>query len=187
MNRELKFPGQKPSERIQLLIRKHWIIDIKIALTFLMFGVLPFGAAVMGIIYFYEGAVTDNFLMGVLAFLVYFLITLVVVYVKWLNEELDVIIITNERVVSHDQVDLFHRKISETNINQIQDVIGIEKGFLGNMLHFGELKLQTAAHHILFEIHHASNPYQMAREVLDIREKYVDKESVDHHTAFTNL
>jgi hypothetical protein len=180
MNRVLKFPGQKPGEEIQLLVRKHWIIDVKIAITFLVFGVLPFGASVMGIVYFYEGAVTDNLLMGVLAFLLYFLITLVAVYVKWLNEELDVIIITNERVIAHDQIDLFHREISETSISQVQDVIGIEKGILGHLFHFGQLRMQTAAHHIVFEIHNVGVPYVLSRQILDIRDKFIDKEKFEH-------
>jgi len=179
MNRELKFPGQKPNEDIQILVRKHWIIDVKIASTFFVFGIIPFGTALLGTIFYYEGGITENFLLGVMAFLVYSLITLAAIYVKWLNEELDVIIITNERVLSHDQVDLFHREISETSISQVQDVIGIEKGIFGHLFHYGTLRMQTAAHHIVFEIQHVAKPYVKAREILDLRDRYIDKEKFE--------
>lgn len=179
MNRVLRFPGQKESEKIQILVRKHWIIDVKIASTFFIFGVLPFGAALLGTIYFYEQAVTQNFLIATMVFLVYFLFTLVAIYVKWLNEELDVIIITNERVLSHDQVDLFHREISETSISQVQDVVGIERGFLGHVFHFGTLKIQTAAHNIVFEINNVNRPYDTARQILDLRDTYLDHEKFE--------
>lgn len=180
MRGELKFPGQKPSENIQLLIRKHWIIDVKIAATFIVFGVLPFAAAVLGTIFYYESGITDNFLLGALAVLIYMLFTFLVIYVKWLNEELDVIIITNERVLSHDQVDLFHRESSETSISQVQDVIGIEKGVLGHVFHYGTMKIQTAAHHIVFNIRNVAQPYHKARLILDIRDKYIDKEKFEN-------
>ena len=185
MNKALKFPGQKPGEEIQLLVRKHWIIYVKIAITFFLFGVLPFGLTMIGIVYAYEGSVTDNLLLAILAFLVYFLITLAAVYVKWLNEELDVIIITNERVIAHDQIDLFHREISETSISQVQDVVGIEKGVLGHIFHFGKLRMQTAAHHIVFEIHNVAVPYVVSRKILDIRDKYIDIEKFERPPVST--
>jgi len=114
---------------------------------------------------------------------------MLITYIKWLNEELDIIIVTNERIVAHDQIDLFHRQVSETNIGQIQDVKGIERGMLGSIFHYGKLEMQTAARDIMFKIQHVRDPYNSARIILDIRDQYIDKEkfeqkheSLIHHT-----
>ncbi len=178
---DYKFPGQKPGEHIQLLVRKHWIIDIRVASVFFILAVLPVVAAI--IIPFIVGNIVfnDTFLLTTLGILIYLLFMLMITYVKWLNEELDLIIVTNERVVSHDQVDLFHRQISETNISQVQDVKGVEHGILGNLLHYGRLSIQTAARDIHFEIQHVNRPYDSARVILDLRDTYMDKEKFEPH------
>lgn len=173
-----RFPGQKPDERIQMLIRKHWIIDVKVFFIFLVLGIVPF----LGMVVF-AALAFDIFMewvgpTGMLIFWVYMLFTMLITYIKWLNEELDIIIVTNERVISHDQVDLFHRQISETNLAQVQDVKGIEKGLFGNIFHYGSLKIQTAAHNIVFEIENVDHPYESARIVLDLRDKALQDQTV---------
>lgn len=174
-----RFPGQKEGETIQLLVRKHWIVDVEIASIFLVLGVPPIIAAGVSAFEFWNGTAEDTFLGLALALWIYLLIATAFTYMKWLNEELDIIIITNERVVSHDQVNLFHRQISETSISQVQDVKGVEKGVLGNVLHYGTLEIQTAAKDIVFRIGHVNKPYQSARLILDVREKHMDKEKFE--------
>ena len=184
-----KFPGQKPGEVIQLLVRKHWIIDVKIAAIFAFLALIPGTVAVVSPILLWDGVLTDTILLIIIGVLVYFLFMMLITYIKWLNEELDIIIVTNERIVAHDQIDLFHRQVSETNIGQIQDVKGIERGMLGSIFHYGKLEMQTAARDIMFKIHHVRDPYNSARIILDIRDQYIDKEkfeqkheSLIHHT-----
>ncbi|MBT4384873.1 hypothetical protein HOD30_03945 [Candidatus Peregrinibacteria bacterium] len=184
-----KFPGQKPGEVIQLLVRKHWIIDVKIAAIFAFLALIPGTVAVVSPILLWDGVLTDTILLIIIGVLVYFLFMMLITYIKWLNEELDIIIVTNERIVAHDQIDLFHRQVSETNIGQIQDVKGIERGMLGSIFHYGKLEMQTAARDIMFKIQHVRDPYNSARIILDIRDQYIDKEkfeqkheSLIHHT-----
>ncbi len=174
-----RFPGQKPGEQIMVLVRKHWMIDVKVALIFLVLGIFPLALVIVAAIYFWDGTFNDMFLLITLGVWVYLLAIMAFTYMAWLNEELDIIIVTNERVVAHDQIDLFHRQISETNIAQIQDVKGVEKGVWGNMLHYGTIEIQTAARAIIFTIKHANRPYQKARDILDIRDKYMDKEKFE--------
>lgn len=179
--KDYKFPGQKPGEQIRLLVRKHWIIDVRIFAIFFVLAVAPI--TIIIIIPFLLGNVefNDAFLLSALGVLVYMLLMLLVTYVKWLNEELDLIIVTNERVVSHDQINLFHRQISETNISQVQDVKGVEHGLLGHLLDYGKLSIQTAAKDIVFCIDHIDKPYDCARVILDLRDKYIDKEKFEPH------
>lgn len=175
-----RFPGQKEGEQIQVLVRKHWIVDIKIAAIFVVLGFIPLSIYITVIILFWTSQPGPGQLLTALLFLVYFLFSLLFTYVKWLNEELDVIIVTNERAIGHDQINFFHKQISETDLSQIQDVKGVEKGFLGTVLHYGSLEIQTAADQIAFRIDSVPRPYDLARHILDIRDAHLDREKFEH-------
>lgn len=170
-----RFPGQKPGDSIQLLIRKHWIIDFKIGMMFLVIGFLPFLTAIIGGYFAWDGHFNDLFLIISLIFLLYFMVILLVTYVKWLNEELDIIVVTDTRIISHEQIDLFHRQVSEANLGQIQDITGVSKGFLQSYLHYGDLEIQTSASDIFFMIKNINYPYESARTLLDMRDNLTPK------------
>lgn len=166
-----RFPGQKENESIQLVIRKHWIIDVKIAVALLMMGVIPLALAITAEVFVWQAGFSDAFLVVALLFTLYFLGLLLFTYIKWLNEELDIIVVTDNRIISHEQIDLFHRQVSEANLSQIQDVTGIEKGFWQSILHYGNIEIQTSASDVFFVIKHVTNPYENARALLDMRDK----------------
>ncbi len=44
------------------------------------------------------------------------------IYVQWLNNELDILILTNKRIIEYDQVKFLSRKISQASIDQVQEV-----------------------------------------------------------------
>ncbi len=113
----------------------------------------------------------DLFLTYVLAFLVYLLFIVLFVYIRWLNEELDLVIVTNERIVSHNQIDLFHRQISEALVEDIQDVKGTENGLVGHLLHYGMIEITTAANELFFSIENVKDPYENTRALLDVRDE----------------
>lgn len=174
-----RFPGQKHGEVVQIIVRKHWILDVQMTLMFVFLMLLPAFIASYVVAQFWDGTWTDAFILGALALNTYMLFMALIVFIKWLNEELDLIIVTNERIISHDQHDLFHRQISETSISQIQDVRGVEKGVLGSLLSYGYLEIQTAGKDNGFEVRNVANPYDNSRKIMDLREHYLDKEKFE--------
>ena len=166
-----RFPGQKTGEHIQLVVRKHWIIDVKIAAVLFVIAIVPFLIVVGAEIFAWDGGLNDTMLTVALGFILYFLLVLLIGYVKWLNEELDIIVATDSRIISHEQVDMFHRSVSEANLGQMQDVTGSQKGFLQSVLHYGNIEIQTSAADLFFVIKNVSHPYENARALLDLRDK----------------
>lgn len=175
MRKVKRFPGQKATEEIKLVIHKHWIMDFKSFTFFVIFALLPFVIYMVAVFRFWEEDVPNAKMIILFVFSIYMLIALLISYVRWLNQELDMIIVTNERIISHDQVDFLHRQISESALSQVEDVKGVEKGFLGNVLHFGTLELQTASQKNVFYINYVERPYENARNILDLRDAYIHK------------
>lgn len=168
--RKMRFPGQKPHEEVKLLIRKHWVIDL---IVFGFFLIVVFVPVMLGILFgnVLWGSVQEStFLLYLLGFLVYLLYAGLFVYLRWLNEELDIVIITNERVITHNQIDTFHRQTGEAGIQDVQDVKGIERGLIGHLLHFGTLEITTSSNEQFFNVKHIDHPYENASNMLDIRD-----------------
>lgn len=161
----------KEGEKIKVIIRKHWIMDVKVILiTFVMY-VLPAMIFVSLIIAYWPNFFNEGLAMVTLIVLIYLLYAELMLYIKWLNEELDILVVTNFRLINLEQVKFMERTVSETNLQQIQDVKGVEKGVLGNLLHYGDLQIQTASEKVGFCIESVPQPFRYAREILDLRDK----------------
>lgn len=146
-------------------------MDIKIFSIFLIIGAMPLILASLLGEMLWQNTQGDVFWIYVLASLVYALFVVLFVYLRWLNEELDIVIVSNERIVSHNQIDLFHRQISEALIEDIQDVKGIENGVLGHLFHFGSLEITTSSNQQFFAIKNIMDPYGSTRALLDVRDE----------------
>ncbi len=168
------FPGQRANEEIELLIRKHWVSDFKVISVLFFLGIVPLGVYIFFAVKYFPGQVQNKDLMVLFFVAVYLLCVLLGSYIAWLNHELDIMIVTNQRVLNHDQVNFLHRQISETNLDQIQDIKGSERGLIPTILHFGVIEIRTASDVPVFSLHDAEKPFENARKILDIRDKYLN-------------
>jgi hypothetical protein len=116
-----------------------------------------------------------------LIFMLYLELIMLMTYIRWLEDELDIIIVTNERIISIDQVSFLHRTISETELSQVQDVKHVSRGLLANVMGYGSLEVQTAAQKIVFEIKQVQKPYEMARCIMDLCNTYRHGFAEKHH------
>lgn len=78
--------------------------------------------------------------------------------VAWTNHYLDILIVTNQRVIDIEQFHLFSRDVSEVPLEQIEDIKVERHGILAEWLDFGTLSVQTAARSNEFTLHSLQRP-----------------------------
>lgn len=165
----IHFPGQRENETIHAVIRKHPIVYVRISLAFLLTVILPL--SIFATVWFRFFPLETHYRYGLVAGLgmcFYLLFGLVLTYIRITDEEFDVIIVTNDRLIDITQISFFSRSVSSAPLEQIQDVTGSIQGLLPTLLHYGDMTVKTSsAETSTFTIDHIADPMGIAHKVLD--------------------
>jgi len=179
------FPGQRPDEKILMVIRKHVIVYIRIIAAFLLTVVTPL--LIFLSIWFSYYPFTANKNLGIAIGLfacIYILFGLLLACIAWINEQFDLFILTNERLIDITQVTILKRTVSSTPLKHIQDATSDVSGIFQTILNYGNLEVQTAAGSAsVFQIDRIPDPAFVARAILnhvrEIRGEETEKEEDD--------
>lgn len=140
-----------PNEKIIVGIRKHWLVFFVEMFGLMLAAVVPLVLApfvdnVLGpeVVASVGGAVR---LENVLVFLIgaWLLIVAMVLFVSLTSYYLDILIITNQRLIDIDQIWLFARDVATAPLQNIEDVKVEALGIFATLFKFGTLHIQTAA------------------------------------------
>jgi len=144
------------NEKIIAKVRKHWFVIFTEGLFLLFLVLAP--------IFFFllsgnkGGAITPFF---VLLYLAWLLAVWIIFFVLWTDFYLDVLLITDSRVVDIEQIGLFARDMAELRYENIQDIRVEIGGIIATLLNFGNLHIQTAGVQKEFVIKHIPHPDQV--------------------------
>lgn len=166
----VKFINRDPKEKVVLFLRKHPITNLGwVVLTFLM----VIAPAFISIFDFFELLPAGYQIVFIL---IWYLITIAFALEEFLKWFFHVNIITDERIIEVDFVNLFYREITDANIDQIQDVTVEMGGGIRTMFRFGDLVIQTAAEIPKINFEDVPEPDKVARILRDLRiEEEVEK------------
>ena len=165
-------PGQSENEEVQLFIRKHWISQLSLIIVGVMSMLLP---AVLLIVFSSTGvdlsaSPSRNF--AVVLFPSYYLVVITYLYVRFLEYYLDVVVITNERIVDIDQLGLFNRQISELTVGMVQDAKATRRGMLQTFFDYGDVAVETAGESQNFHFDKIPHPNNVAQTVINLQEAW---------------
>lgn len=127
------------NEELYMVVRKHWIILVETFIFLAMLVGMCFGIYLIATFAGLPTLFTAITIIGVC------MVSLQYIFVHWVNNELDLLIITNRRIISYDQVRFLDRKMSQTTIDLVQEVNASTSWLLGNILHYGNLMIKTAS------------------------------------------
>ncbi len=145
-------------ETVVLELRRHWLPITLESLVILVAGFLPLA------LFFVQNLLSPNlFLFFAVAWLQIFWLAF---FVVWTNYYLDILVITNKRVIDIEQITLFNRDVAQLKLENIQDVRVQVEGFWSSILNFGDLYVQTAGESREFVIKSIPKPLVVQELIL---------------------
>lgn len=163
---------RKPYEKIVHIVRRHWITYIPTVILYSFLAIIPFP------LLFVLGQANPAFFQDanaraiiVLLVSAFELSIALFFYASFLMYYLDMIIVTNDRLVEVSQRSLFSRKVSELDLYKIQDATSDVSGVVATIFDYGTLALQTAGEHDNFVFDGVGHPHDLRRQLLDLAEE----------------
>ncbi|MDZ7586245.1 MAG: hypothetical protein U0946_00700 [Patescibacteria group bacterium] len=161
--KKVKFENQETREKIILLLRRHWVTQIK----WVILGVIGLGVPLI-----FTWVPLLDFLPGnyqFMALIFWYLLLLAYVYENFISWYYQVFIITDERIIDINFTNLIYKEVSEAKIDNIEDVTYIQGGVLRAMFNFGDVVMQTAGEKREFMIEAAPEPNRVVKIMNDLK------------------
>lgn len=167
--KKTEFAGQDRGENIVLLIRQHPAVLIQQALIVLFMMIAPFLVTPLLALLKVEINASDAvFGMGLMVLWVMLTVSVAAVaFFKWF---FNVNIVTNERIVDIDFDKLFDHRVSEAQLEKIEDVSHSTVGMWAIIFDFGSVYVQTAAEQREFEFVRIPRPRDVQDTINDLLE-----------------
>ncbi|KKW09338.1 MAG: hypothetical protein UY44_C0003G0011 [Candidatus Kaiserbacteria bacterium GW2011_GWA2_49_19] len=165
------FIRQKLYEHIVYKVRRHIITLVPAILGFLVLLAIPVALYLLITRLFPElllGAFSYPLL--VLAGSIYYLSVILFFYTYFVSFYLDLLIVTNDRLLHIEQQGLFARTISEVDLYKIQDITSAIDGFIPSIFNYGNMLIQTAGAVEKFIITSVPHPEMLRQAILDLAE-----------------
>ncbi len=171
------FPGQAEHEEILIFIRRHWMpFTVWLVLISVLLCIPVVGLAVAA---FVLGLPTGlNLVYYALGVSSYLLLLNAIFFTAWIEQYLDVAIITTDRLVHIRQIGLFNRRVSELSLARVQDVSAQMHGYLQSIFQFGTVVVETAGGAPDFEIRNIAKPHVVANTILMCHDRLRAKEGL---------
>ena len=132
------------------------MIPLVIAVVYVLINIITISQGLMNVFVL----IGSIYLLGLAALMIY----------GFVDFYLDVYVITDKRIVSITQNGFFKRSISELDIRQIQDVNADVQGFFPTLLHYGNVRIQTAAELPNFIFESIPHPYETSKKIVDLHQ-----------------
>ena len=151
------------------VFRRHWVVFLLELLLPIVLGAIPFG------VHAFLRANFPDILTGTIGYpaLVlgagaYELGILLFLYTQFLDYELDMWVITNDRFINIEQQGLFSRTVAELDLWRVQDVTSEVKGVIPTFFNYGNVYVQTAGAVDRFELEQIPHPHEVRKLLLDM-------------------
>jgi uncharacterized membrane protein YdbT with pleckstrin-like domain len=146
----INFDGKRENETIIVFTRRHWFVLFTTVFGGFLMSLLPFVFVILGaglLVQYNLSAIFTLFWSLYIMSVWYFIFYQLTMYV------LDTWIVTNQRVMDIMQIRFFSRKVSELNLESIQDISVNTNGIIQSYFNYGNVEIQTAgaAQRFLFE------------------------------------
>jgi uncharacterized membrane protein YdbT with pleckstrin-like domain len=141
-----RFSGQRKGEELAFALRRHPLTLVTPAVALLFMALLPLLFYAFFMPYTLAAFLYPPYagLFFLLAAIYYGFLWLIAA-MEWSDYYLDVLLVTNKRIMRVEQRGLFNRVVAELELERIQDITSTVNGPIRTLFDFGDLAIQTAS------------------------------------------
>ncbi len=166
----IKFETQESDEEVVLFLRQHLVMLAPTALL----GIVMLLAPPVLLPFFFRFLELPFVVPGtyvVVGTVLWYVMTFGVVLAQFLHWFFNIYVVTNERLVDIDFVNLLYKEFSEARLEKIQDVSFTSRGLLAATFNFGNVKVQTAGEQPNFTFDAVPDPDEVVRTISELAQK----------------
>jgi hypothetical protein len=160
---KVRFETQEPEEEILLILRSHWITNLSWILLAVILSFIPVSLLYIPLLQSFPARFQLMFVI------IWYLVLLMFIFEKFLTWFFNITIITDERIIDVDFFNLTTKKVSDAELDKIQDVSFTRKGVFQTIFNFGDILVQTAAEHAQFVFEKIPEPSEVANILQRLR------------------
>lgn len=158
----------RENESLKMTLHRHWIILIfhffyLIILVIISSVLLNFQDSIMSLI----GGWLYWWMMSL-----FWIVFLTFMFLDWINDELDLFIVTDSRIIWIDQQSALSRVVSECSLDRVQEVNAQVSGIWQTLFNFWDVHIHTASEHSNMIVRYAPDPVENARRINNIIQEY---------------
>ena len=177
-----RYNGEDEDEQILYVIRASTLTTIPWLLLTAVFIAVPFYAVPALASIEHEGIKLVNGQFLFFSTLFWYLATAGFAFQCFINWFFNVYVITTKKILDFDFRGLIYKNISETTLDNVEDVTSNVKGTLGVVFNIGNVLIQTAGEAQEFEFSQVSDPAKIRDIIADL----VVKARHGHHNFNNN-
>ncbi len=174
---KISFYEQEADEKIELLLRQHWITNIPwifIAAFLVFIPILFLRMFELSGINFLNQIPGNIFSAGLI---LWYLGILAYVVDRFLHWYFNIYIVTNKHLVDINFHNLTNRDITEIGIGDVQSVSSRITGIIRSFFHFGDVIVETAAKMQDVEFEDVPKPDFVADRIQDLQEAFENRKN----------
>lgn len=165
------YDGEDHDERIKYVLRRSTLVTIPWIVGVIILAVIPVIAGPMlASIKIDNKTLLDPSFLFVTG-LFWYLFTFGFFFQSFLNWFFNLLIITNKKIVDIDFLGITYKNISETTLENVEDVTSNVTGSLGIIFNIGNVYIQTAGEKREFEFSGIDNPSKIRDLISDLVSK----------------
>lgn len=165
--RRLRFKTQNPGERVYILVRGHVITNFGWVFRSAFLFMLPVLVIILlsSLEFDLDLIPSDLLTIGLMAYYLTVIVRVIANIAKWYY---NVYLVTGERILHYRFRPLSMYKISEAEIENIQDVSQSSIGLMPNMFGYGDILVQTASRQNKFYFRSVPRPVWFRDVITDL-------------------
>ncbi len=139
----LRFENQEKNETVILFLRQHLITLVPMVILGVVFIFAP---TVLFPLFLKMLSTTIKIPVGyiIVGTFFWYIAAFGMLLAKFLHWFFNIFIVTNERIIDIDFINLLYKDVAEAQLSRVQDISYNQKGIFGTMFNYGNVVIQTA-------------------------------------------